>query len=209
MNNDSDSCVYIHGLGISSYRSFPEDIQQIYPFKKINLFIGRNNSGKSNILNFLYKHYLSIFRGEDMNFDKVDYHNFKLFQKKEIQINFYLCTPNKGWKDELIQNYKSRTSEKISTTRASRSNSMNHNSGFDNGNETARIADRNRAESKSQDNREKVQILQKILEYLELTLLNQNSYYWIINQKYSIGSYFKFKDLEINNLEKKFFTSWN
>lgn len=205
MNKD---CVYIHGLGLSSYRSFPKDIQQIYPFKKVNLFIGRNNSGKSNILNFLYKHYLPIFRGEDINFDNVDYHDFKLFQKNEIQTNFYFFTPNKGWKDELIQNYKSRTSEKISTTRASRSNSMDHNSQFDNWNGTAldpRIADLNRADRKSQDNREKVQILQKILAYLELTLLNQNSYYWIINQKYSIGSYFKFKDLEINDLEKKIF----
>ena len=106
MNNDLNRCVYIHGLGISSYRSFPKDIQQIYPFKKINLFIGRNNSGKSNILNFLYKHYLSIFRGEDIKFDNVDYHNFTPFQKNEIKIEFYFYA-KKGWKAKLIEEYNS------------------------------------------------------------------------------------------------------
>ena len=89
MNNNLENCIYIHGLGISFYRSFPKEIQRIYPFKKINLFIGRNNSGKSNILNFLYKHYLSVFRGEDADFKDVDYHNFALFQKNEIKIEFY------------------------------------------------------------------------------------------------------------------------
>jgi predicted ATP-dependent endonuclease of OLD family len=103
MNND---CVYIHGLGISSYRSFPKDIQQIYPFKKVNLFIGRNNSGKSNILNFLYKHYLSIFRGEEIEFENVDYHDFALLQKNEIKTEFYFYA-RKGWKEELINKHKS------------------------------------------------------------------------------------------------------
>jgi AAA15 family ATPase/GTPase len=106
MNNDLDSCVYIHGLGISSYRSFPKDIQKIYPFKKINLFIGRNNSGKSNILNFLYKHYFSIFRGEDMKFEDVDYHNFALFQKNEIQVEFYIHT-TQNWSSHLLSEYRS------------------------------------------------------------------------------------------------------
>jgi predicted ATP-dependent endonuclease of OLD family len=100
------NCVYIHGLGISSYRSFPKDIQQIYSFKKINLFIGRNNSGKSNILNFLYKYYLSIFRGEQINYDNVDYHNFTPFQKNQIKTEFYFYA-KKGWKEKLIEEYKS------------------------------------------------------------------------------------------------------
>ncbi|MEB3121118.1 MAG: AAA family ATPase [Snowella sp.] len=105
MDSDLDSCVYIHGLGISSYRSFPKDIQRIYPFKKINLFIGRNNSGKSNILNFLYKHYLSIFRDEEIKFKDFDYHNFALFQKNDIKTEFYFYA-RKGWKEELINKFK-------------------------------------------------------------------------------------------------------
>jgi recombinational DNA repair ATPase RecF len=106
MDNDLENCVYIHGLGISSYRSFPKNIQQIYPFKKINLFIGRNNSGKSNILNFLYKHYLSIFYGEDANFNDVDYHNFTPFQKNEIQVQFYIHT-SQNWSSNLLSKYRS------------------------------------------------------------------------------------------------------
>ncbi|MGP0629313.1 ATP-dependent nuclease [Nitrospina sp. 32_T5] len=44
--------MFIDGIGIGGYRSFGE-LQKIGPFKKINLFIGKNNSGKSNILLFL------------------------------------------------------------------------------------------------------------------------------------------------------------
>ena len=48
--------MFIDGIGIGGYRSFGE-IQYIGPFKKINIFAGKNNSGKSNILNFLVKTY--------------------------------------------------------------------------------------------------------------------------------------------------------
>lgn len=48
---------FIDGIALSNYRSFGFDIQKIGPFSKINLFIGKNNSGKSNILRFIY-HYL-------------------------------------------------------------------------------------------------------------------------------------------------------
>ncbi|MFZ2362555.1 MAG: AAA family ATPase [Anaerolineae bacterium] len=49
--------VFIEGVGIAEYRSFGPDIQRIGPFRKINLFIGQNNSGKSNILRFLTDQY--------------------------------------------------------------------------------------------------------------------------------------------------------
>ena len=45
--------ISIHGFGISSYRSFNEHEQTIAPFSKINIFIGKNNSGKSNILRYI------------------------------------------------------------------------------------------------------------------------------------------------------------
>lgn len=45
------------GVGISLYRSFGPEIQRIGPFVKINLLIGQNNVGKSNILNFISRHY--------------------------------------------------------------------------------------------------------------------------------------------------------
>jgi predicted ATPase len=102
MNSDLDSCVYIHGLGISSYRSFPKDIQEIFPFQQINFFIGRNNCGKSNILNFLHRHFLQIFFGEEINYVDIDYHNFVQFQKNLTRFYFYA---KEGWKEKLLENY--------------------------------------------------------------------------------------------------------
>jgi hypothetical protein len=43
----------IFGFGIGGYRSFSGYPQLLGPFKKINVFIGENNSGKSNILRFI------------------------------------------------------------------------------------------------------------------------------------------------------------
>ncbi len=48
--------IAIEGIALSGFRSFGDSIQRIAPLKKINLFAGKNNSGKSNILRFLYSH---------------------------------------------------------------------------------------------------------------------------------------------------------
>lgn len=48
---------FIDGFGLSGYRSFGSRVQRMGPFEKINLFIGPNNSGKSNIVRFLSEHY--------------------------------------------------------------------------------------------------------------------------------------------------------
>ena len=49
--------VLIKGFGFSGYRSFGEDLAKIGPLKKVNFIIGQNNTGKSNIVNFLHKQY--------------------------------------------------------------------------------------------------------------------------------------------------------
>lgn len=49
--------MYIDGSGFSGYRSFSGPLQEIGPFAKINLLIGQNNSGKSNILTFIQRYY--------------------------------------------------------------------------------------------------------------------------------------------------------
>lgn len=38
------------GFGVTGYRSFGPEPQFLYPLEKINLIVGRNNAGKSNIL---------------------------------------------------------------------------------------------------------------------------------------------------------------
>lgn len=51
--------MYIDAFGFAGYRSFGSAIQKIGPCAKVNLLIGQNNSGKSNILSFLVNHYAS------------------------------------------------------------------------------------------------------------------------------------------------------
>jgi predicted ATP-dependent endonuclease of OLD family len=51
---------FIDGIAISNYRSFGSEIQKIGPFSKVNIFIGKNNSGKSNILRFLLQEYSAL-----------------------------------------------------------------------------------------------------------------------------------------------------
>jgi AAA15 family ATPase/GTPase len=47
----------LKGFGFSGYRSFGDDLVKISPLKKINMIIGQNNVGKSNIINFLSSQY--------------------------------------------------------------------------------------------------------------------------------------------------------
>ncbi len=54
--------IYIDGFGISSYRSFGKNIQRIGPLSKINIFAGQNNTGKSNVINYLVHQYGLIFK---------------------------------------------------------------------------------------------------------------------------------------------------
>lgn len=53
--------MYIDGFGIAGYRSFGGIIQRFGPCSKVNLFIGQNNSGKSNILAYLLNRYGLLF----------------------------------------------------------------------------------------------------------------------------------------------------
>jgi len=46
---------FLEGFGIQGFRSFGTEMQLIYPLKRVNLFIGANNSGKSNVLLFVSK----------------------------------------------------------------------------------------------------------------------------------------------------------
>lgn len=46
-----------HGFVFSAYRSIAEQTVKIGPLKKINFIIGQNNTGKSNIINYLNQHY--------------------------------------------------------------------------------------------------------------------------------------------------------
>ncbi|WP_444936852.1 AAA family ATPase [Microbulbifer sp. JMSA004] len=49
------------GFGFSGYRSIGDELVRIGPLKKVNLIIGQNNVGKSNIVNFLNNQYAYFF----------------------------------------------------------------------------------------------------------------------------------------------------
>ena len=66
--------MFIDGIGISGYRSFGQEVQRIGPFGKINLIIGQNNSGKSNVLRFLKDHYSDISTGKSPKLEALDNH---------------------------------------------------------------------------------------------------------------------------------------
>ncbi len=68
----------IDGFGFSSYRSFGDDTQIIGPCSKINLLIGQNNSGKSNILLFINKYFNRVMEclinKDRITFEEIEKH---------------------------------------------------------------------------------------------------------------------------------------
>lgn len=63
----------LKNLAIGGYRSFGS-VQYFERFSKINLFIGRNNSGKSNILRFINEIYSNIGNGKSIDQDAMRRH---------------------------------------------------------------------------------------------------------------------------------------
>lgn len=51
---------FIYGFSLSYFRSFGKEEQFFGPFDKVNIIIGRNNSGKSNVLRFIRDAYSDI-----------------------------------------------------------------------------------------------------------------------------------------------------
>lgn len=50
----SVAAVILHGFAVAGYRSFGGELQFVGPLTKVNLIVGQNNSGKSNVLRFLH-----------------------------------------------------------------------------------------------------------------------------------------------------------
>lgn len=64
------------GFGLSGYRSFGPEPQFIAPLSKVNIFVGQNNVGKSNVLRAVAKlhEYLTRPKREEITFDQVEAH---------------------------------------------------------------------------------------------------------------------------------------
>lgn len=59
-------------LSLTGYRSFGPKIQRFNNFAKINVFVGQNNCGKSNILRFISKHYTNLSGANSLNLESID-----------------------------------------------------------------------------------------------------------------------------------------
>jgi AAA15 family ATPase/GTPase len=72
----------------TAYRSFGDDLTKIAPLKKVNLIVGKNNVGKSNIIKFLndqYEYFVNRVRNESIigrkqeaTFKEIDLHISKI-----------------------------------------------------------------------------------------------------------------------------------
>ena len=93
--------MFIDGFGLAGYTSFGSTIQKVGPFRKINLFIGQNNSGKSNLLLFLKNRFEQFITSigntagtNDLGFSRLDYNQ----STNPPQIDFLLGLDRKGEK---------------------------------------------------------------------------------------------------------------
>ena len=76
--------MFLKGFGFSGYRSFGDELTKIAPLRKVNLIIGKNNIGKSNIIKFLSEQYpffvskaknqRQIGDKQDISFKDIDRH---------------------------------------------------------------------------------------------------------------------------------------
>ena len=66
--------VLIPNLAIAGYRSFGKQPQYFERFAKLNIFIGQNNAGKSNVLRFLHEIYPHASSREPLKLDSLARH---------------------------------------------------------------------------------------------------------------------------------------
>jgi len=105
--------MFIDGFGFTGYKSFGKNLQLIGPCKKINIFIGQNNSGKSNIINFLDNHIHNIIKNIK-NQSKYSFSGFEKHIGEDIDIFKFALGVNESGslKDRLIKNIELKYSNK-------------------------------------------------------------------------------------------------
>ncbi|MEE9252796.1 MAG: AAA family ATPase [Thermodesulfobacteriota bacterium] len=103
----------LDGFEIAGYRSFGEEIVFIPDLGKVNVFIGKNNSGKSNILRFCkhlsekdIKFALQIKKdspvtGQIYNRISKDFHKLALIAPDRQECRWLKCSPTKCKKNQV------------------------------------------------------------------------------------------------------------
>lgn len=109
--------MFIDGIGITKFRSFGRQLQQIGPFSKVNLLIGQNNSGKSNILLFLRDYYgklIEAIRAQSgLSFQPIERH----IGMESVGEMFSICLPIGGDRyQKLIDKLPDTRRKKVAST---------------------------------------------------------------------------------------------
>jgi len=80
--------IIINSLSLSGYRSFGDSVQKFEKLRKLNLFIGQNNCGKSNVLRFVHDYFSVLKPGMPLEIRGLDLNNF--YPNK---FSFGVCVP--------------------------------------------------------------------------------------------------------------------
>ena len=100
----------IKSFSLSGYRSFDKNIQRFESLSKINLFIGQNNSGKSNILRFINDIFPKLSQNNPLQFGRLDKH-FPVGAKFTAGISVSLKKNEKGDYDDFNRDVTSKFKE--------------------------------------------------------------------------------------------------
>ncbi|MDX0116817.1 AAA family ATPase [Sinorhizobium meliloti] len=97
---------YIHGFVISNFRSFREEAVEFGPFEKINVIIGANNSGKSNVLRYIRRIYPQLAgQSPAINVDSTDLPQSAAIGKRRfaVLVNTRLPPEYQKFEETLVQ----------------------------------------------------------------------------------------------------------
>ncbi|MFC1613952.1 ATP-dependent endonuclease [Gemmatimonadota bacterium] len=98
----------LDGFGIAGYRSFGDEMVYIKDLAKINMFIGKNNSGKSNILR-LCKHLSILLQGGNYKGLDEELERCTDSKNKDIKIAYQVKKDSKATGNlykEIVKNYQ-------------------------------------------------------------------------------------------------------
>lgn len=83
---------FLRGFGFSGFRSFSDDIEIFNDLKKVNLLIGLNNCGKSNVLSFLCNYLHPLLKDSDIEMARLD----KPYSENDMAHNLRFALPFDG-----------------------------------------------------------------------------------------------------------------
>lgn len=112
-----DEDVILPGFGLRGYRSFGGEVQYFAPLKKINLLVGTNNSGKSNVLRFLNEHLTDVIetggnRPGELNLNDLD--RPRRSEREGVVVSFGAAVDCPGL-EELYDSLSNHTRDKLQT----------------------------------------------------------------------------------------------